>query len=323
MIEELVDQASVVGALTRLGLEPTGEVTSLPGGVSNRVFLATTTSSRVVIKQSVERLMVKEEWLAPRERVLAEAAAMSLYHSIAPDHSPALVALDPDNFTLVMTAAPSPWSDWKQRLLSGVVEPSLGTKLGAILGESVLATSDVTLPPLLDDVQRFQDLRIAPYFETTAERQPSVSASILDVAAEIKRRRTALVHGDFSPKNFLTDGGDIWITDFEVAHRGDPAFDVAFLTSHLVLKSIAAPRRSRQFLDCLNAFLDSYYETTGLDSRDDHMPRITGALMLARVHGRSPVDYLSTEQSLTASHTGTVWLNEPRAFWKSIERNPQ
>jgi hypothetical protein len=110
----------------------------------------------------------------------------------------------------------------------------------------------------------------------------------------MSHRRSCLVHGDFSPKNVLVGDAALWVIDFEVAHLGDPAFDVAFLLSHLMLKAIALPYREAAFLECARAFDETYRSIVPplAEPRHEYVLGHVGCLMLARVDGKSPVGYL-------------------------------
>lgn len=317
---EIDDAEAASLELARLGLPVHEPPRALPGGVSNRVFRAATIDGDVVLKQSVERLMVAEEWIAPRSRIYAEAAAMGIFHGLAPERAPQLLAADPNHFVIVMSAAPADWTDWKFRLRRGEVNPELGKAIGQQLGLWHAATSNVVLPPTLTDTERLSDLRLSPYFGATAARRPELTEELGAVSSMLLSRRECLVHGDFSPKNILTNGEAFWITDFEVAHLGDPRFDVGFLLSHLLLKAEADPA-SREDLETTAAeFLAGY------DIRSDRpltgdadLASITAALIAARVDGKSPVDYLSERHQDVLRKKTSQWLKDPGSFWSGLK----
>ena len=77
--------------------------------------------------------------------------------------------------------------------------------------------------------------------------------------------------------------------DWEIVHRGDPAFDVAFLLNHLLLKTIHRPASRNDYEACGAAFLDAY----GQDLDLAYVLGLVGCLMLARVDGKSPAEYLT------------------------------
>lgn len=317
---EIQDPPSAASELRRLRIEPRDPLHALPGGVSNRVYRAHTDSGDVVLKQSVERLMVAEEWLAPRERIFAEGAAMGIFHALAPERTPRLLATDPANYVIVMSAAPSNWTDWKSRLMHGAINPALGERIGGQLAGWHRATSQTVLPPTLTDTARLEELRLTPYFRTTGERRPQI-ASELDVVCDmLLHRRTCLVHGDFSPKNILTDGIDFWITDFEVSHLGDPRFDVGFLVSHLLLKAQAHPAHRVELRSTAAQFL-AEYDRSALSplTGDADLASITAALVAARIDGKSPVEYLSDGDKERLRDSTLSWLKNPESFWTDFK----
>ena len=67
---------------------------------------------------------------------------------------------------------------------------------------------------------------------------------ILEHADRLEQANEVLVLGDYAPKNLLAYPDGVFVIDLEVAHLGAPAFDVAFLLTHLVLKQLVLPGRS-------------------------------------------------------------------------------
>jgi len=106
-----------------------------------------------------------------------------------------------------------------------------------------------------------------------------------------------LVHGDYSPKNVLVDRATDpvpWILDFEVAHWGDPAFDTAFMLNHLYIKSIYNHAQHAAYADAADRFWTAYDAAVGWDIERETVAELA-VLMLARVDGKSPVEYVERE----------------------------
>jgi len=158
----------------------------------------------------------------------------------------------------------------------------------------------------------FEELRVRPYFGRVAERNPNLATSIEAVVAGMAERRAALVHGDFSPKNILADGADIVLLDCEVAHWGDPRFDLAFCLTHLTLKSLrrAAPAAA---LVAAGLELVRGYRETGPAIVDAALVQILGCLLLARLEGDSPVDYLADLDVAATKGVAVHLLRDPAA----------
>ena len=110
------------------------------------------------------------------------------------------------------------------------------------------------------------------------------------------------------------------ILDCEVAHWGDPRFDIAFCLCHLLLKIIHSARCSDEIARCAKAYLAAY-GATGLPVLDVDLSRATGCLVLARVIGDSPVDYLdSPELQAAALRLGESLLLTPAQADDVVER---
>jgi len=87
------------------------------------------------------------------------------------------------------------------------------------------------------------------------------------------------------------------VLDAEVAWYGDPAFDVAFLINHLLLKALhhAPGPLPDAALGLADEALSAYGAQLGprFDGEfEARLVRLVLGLMLARVHGKSPVEYL-------------------------------
>jgi streptomycin 6-kinase len=264
-------------------------VDELGGGVSNVVLAVTTDARRVVLKQALPRLRVASEWLAKRERALAEARGLEIAGSLAPGSSPRVLDVDAERCALTIEAAPLAWTTWKDRLLAGDIDTGVAALLGELLAGWHRGTSAVA--DELDEWDSFEQLRIDPYYREIARRHPSQADTIIGYVDAMATRRICLVHGDFSPKNVLVGDPGLWLIDFEVTHRGDPAFDVAFLLTHLLLKALHHPDDRARLLACAQAF-DAAYRAGYAAPEAQYVLGHVACLLLARVDGKSPAEYL-------------------------------
>ena len=313
----MLDASSVVGYLVGRGVLREGravEVEALGGGVSNVVLAVRDAERDVVVKQALAKLQVAEEWYAPEERSMVEAAALELAGELTPGAVPRLVDRDPRCHSLTMERAPRGWCDWKGLLLSGEQEPWVATRLGELLATWHTGTlAPHALPEELESVSHFEHLRLGPYYATVAAKAPELAPDVLGLAEQLRQNRACFVHGDFSPKNVLVGGRALWVVDFEVAHRGDPAFDVAFMLCHLVLKSIHLPGRSEHLDACALAFARAY-QPGAAGAPELCWPYVlshVACLLLARVRGKSPAEYLSASGKEVAWRLGVSLLHKP------------
>jgi tRNA A-37 threonylcarbamoyl transferase component Bud32 len=287
------------------------DVRPMGGGVSNIVLAARQGDRRVVVKQALPRLRVEDAWFAKRERAINEAAALRLAGSISPRSVPSLLDVDADACALTIAAAPEGWGNWKQRLLDDDVDPQVAARLGTLLAGWHTATAhDREVAAAFGDLEAFEQLRIEPYHRTIMDRQPGISSAVETYVRELQENRTCLVHGDYSPKNVLVGDG-LWVIDFEVAHYGNPVFDVAFMLNHLLLKRLHCPQAAGELDLCVEKFWSSYARTSAVCPSVASTLGHLGCLMIARVDGKSPAEYLTESERPAARSIGTHLLLDP------------
>ncbi len=266
----------------------------LSGGVSGDVVL---TDEGHVRKRFLPKLKVAMEWLSDPRRVFREIDSLRAWGRIAgPDCVPQILSVEPECFAYTMRYAEGP--TWKDQLLAGEVRNSIAHELGRRLA-LVHRRPDAEAARTLAGQGFFPELRIEPYYETTARRHPD-----LKIRAEF--RRETLVHGDYSPKNILLHAEGVWVLDHEVAHWGDPAFDLAFMLNHLLIKAFI--RADARYRDAAQVFLDAYGPSAELERRTLYHVAV---LMLARVDGKSPLAYLGEEERIRLRSLARRRLHEP------------
>lgn len=274
-------------------------IRELGGGVSNCVSLIEGLGIRWVAKQSLGKLRVKDNWTSQRERIFREAAALESLGPTLDGAVPKVVHVDRTNFLFVMTAAPEGSVVWKESLLDGQVSIAVAERAGGLLA-AMISTSqhDWAFQQQFADRTVFDELRIDPYYRTAAARCGEAREALERLIEDSWKIQSSLVHGDYSPKNMLVFGDSIFLIDFEVAHWGDPTFDSGFLLNHLMLKSFHQPqyaelyfRAARKFWRALLAGLKG----AQMVDFEAMTVRHLGGLMLARMDGKSPVEFICDE----------------------------
>ena len=285
--------SSVPEYLAERGLNPTSlHVQALSGGVSNAVFLVQHGNNRFVLKQALPQLLVEEEWFSDIRRIFTESLALrTLAPRLPPGSVPEVLFEDPQNYLFAMTAAEEGSESWKTRLFEGEADERIAERVAAMLGTLVRESWGCEqMARDFEDMYVFEELRLDPYYGRLAALYPELSPQITKLIESCRTRRVSLVHGDWSPKNILVKGGQAMAIDFEVMHFGDPSFDAAFLLNHLLLKTFyglaGAPQLARTFWSALIRQLPeaSWFERATIE----HL----GALLLARIDGKSPAEYI-------------------------------
>ena len=302
----MLDESSVISYLTeRKLLSGNATVEVLTGGVSCVVLAVTSDEREIVVKQALPELKTKAKWVADQRRAIVEAEAMRVYQTITPDSVPELIDCDEANFTLTMSRLPNTCTNWKQDMLEGRIHPEMGEKLGKILAQWHNATAvDAAIKAKFMEGELFEQLRVSPFYRAVAAKNPNLQAVINSLIEEITNEKIALVHGDFSPKNILaTPENSPIVLDFEVAHTGNPVFDLAFVSAHLLCKTVRTQNASEKAAITSTAlnFLSSYRQTSRV-SIAESLPQHVALIALARVEGVSPVNYLDepAQQKLVA-----------------------
>jgi tRNA A-37 threonylcarbamoyl transferase component Bud32 len=295
----------------------------LAGGVSNDVLAVRAGPRNIVVKQALAQLRVEADWHADPDRILTEAAALRLAGEIRSGAVPPVLDVDAAAHVLVIGRAPETFRLWKDDLMAGQVVPAVPRRLGELLAAWHSATAsrpELTRPFAGTDA--FVELRIDPFYRATALANPDLRTTIDSLADRLLTEPICLVHGDFSPKNVLTGPDGVWVLDWEVAHLGDPTFDLAFLISHLLCKAIYRPESD--FRIAAEEFLAAYRSAAfDLPDRDGaYLAAQTACLVLARVDGKSPVDYLDPAARRRARECARAGLRsaltDPLELWELL-----
>lgn len=286
--------------LIAAGEEPA--CTVLAGGVSNRTVLVEREGGTAwVVKQALARLRVEVEWFSSPERIHREALGLRWLAELAPPGSTTPpVFEDHADHLLGMAAVPRPHVNWKTMLLAGDLHRDHVRQFAALLGQVQRRAWDrrAELEPIFRDRSFFETLRLEPYWAYTADQVPAARAFLEALIDDIRARPITLVHGDYSPKNVLVHDGRLILLDHEVIHWGDPAFDLGFAYTHLLSKAHHVASCRRAFAAAVREHWSAYRDALGdppwAADLEPRAVRATLGCLLARVAGRSPLEYLDT-----------------------------
>jgi hypothetical protein len=317
-VEDPAALVSYLQAHRVIGKDDTPEISVLGGGVSSATVLVRRAGSDdLVVKQALPKLRVAGDWYSDCNRVHREALAMRWLPKFCPSGS--IVSLrfeDSDQHVIVMQAVPDPHQNWKDILLAGQVDfdhvAQFAVLLAIIHRESFRHRNLVE--PVFTDRSFFETLRLEPYYRYTASRVPEAGAFLTGLIEETLQNRLSLVHGDYSPKNILIFRGQLVLLDHEVVHFGDPAFDVGFSLAHLLSKAHHLPMNRLIFVQAALSYAHRYLE--GIDGLEwseaveIRAAKHTLGCLLARVAGRSPLEYLSPAERITQRKIATAMMSK-------------
>ncbi|HTZ66331.1 MAG TPA: aminoglycoside phosphotransferase family protein [Roseiarcus sp.] len=303
-----IESGDLVEPLRRMGLLKAGEcarLTPLTGGVSSDISLVEAGGRRFCVKRALPRLKVAALWEAPVKRNAAEAAYMRAVARWLPRAVPHVLGEDPKAGWFAMDyLKPEDHPLWKTQLLTGIVEPDFAAAVGRDLAIiHARSAADANILTAFANDATFEAIRIEPYLRATARAHPELASRFDELARTTLTTKLALVHGDVSPKNILQGAAGPVFLDAECATFGDPAFDLAFCLNHLLLKGAREGVERTHYGAAFSALAGAYLAGVDWESAEDIEARAAAllpALFLARVDGKSPVEYLIRESERAA-----------------------
>jgi len=301
MAVDLLDESTVAQYLkTRKVFSPSAEieVETLAGGVSNVVLAVKAEGKEFVLKQALPELKVATKWVVEQRRALVEARALEVLHTLTPPSVPKLIDVDAERFVLLIERAPRETTNWKEDLLVGTIHSDVAEDLGRILGHWHKETSlDPEILSEFEEDSLFEQLRINPFYRTLNSQHLDIAPRINSLIEELESDKSALVHGDFSPKNILVvKNSKAIVLDFEVAHTGNPVFDLAFLLGHVMCKQefFSDQKQKNALAQCAEKFIAHYEIALGTTAHPSLLWH-AATIALARVDGVSRVHYLDAQ----------------------------
>ena len=279
------------------------KLTPLTDGVSSEIFRVDDGDESFVVKRALPKLKVRDHWTANVDRNRVEQLCIEYIGGLLPGAVPRLLSRRKDRGYFAMELLGPEFTSWKKLLMLGGVKVEHAINAATILGAiHARSAGDAEAASHFDTTANFEQLRIEPYLLATSRRHLDLQPLIHAEAHRLASARICLVHGDFSPKNMMISPSRFVLLDCEVAWYGDPAFDLAFLLTHFLLKGLYhAPRQiclhEIGLLEMSRTFWQRYVEEVAgaIDARalKLRVARLLPMLLLARVDGKSPVEYLT------------------------------
>lgn len=294
---------------------------SLDGGVASDVAIVREPDGReIVVKQALPKLKVAADWRCDPARSSHEVTALRAAPALLGSGVvPQVLWVDAANHRFAMERIDPGLRNWQAQLSAGEVSLATASRVGELLAQLHAGSSQAPqLAMTFANREYFERLRIQPFFVRSAERNPQASDSIGSVIEMLRAPGTALVHGDYSPKNILARESQVVILDWEVVHWGEPRFDIGFCLSHLLLTGWRRGCTKQPYRDACHAFSKSYARQGPVSLSDTALVRVIGCLVLARLDGDSPVNFLDELDVEQVRRHALGLLLEPSSPWSTL-----
>lgn len=287
--------ADIIEALRGAGLAGGGDIVLEPltGGVSCDVWKVATPGGPIVVKRPLPQLRVAADWRAPVERGTSEIRWLRRARGVDPRLAPEVLAELPGHAFAMRFLPGCPV--WKDELMAGRADADFAARVGQGIAAVHAATAhnDRDRAAFANDAM-FRALRVDPFILYVAQQDAALAPALTALAGDLAGRKIALVHGDVSPKNILVSADGPVFLDAECAVYGDPAFDLAFCVTHLLLKAVWSG--DARLNAAAGALVAAYRAGIDWEDREGLLlraGRLTAALLLARIEGKSPAPYLT------------------------------
>jgi len=303
-LEKPVPDETMIASLRELGLladRESARFEMLTGGVSSDIWRVAADGRTYCVKRALARLKVAADWYAPVERNLFEVAWYQVANELVPGSAPRVLAHDDDAMLCVMEyLEPDTHRLWKDELHGGRADSLVAAQAGDRLGRIHAGSADnPAIHARFPRTDIFYAIRLEPYLEATAARHPDLDTKLYALCRRTADMRRVMIHGDVSPKNILLGPSGPVLLDAECACIGDPAFDIAFCLNHFLLKCLWTPSAQDDFVACFAAMTSAYLAQVcweRCDALEARAASLLPGLLLARVDGKSPVEYVTNAE---------------------------
>ena len=315
-----LDDRSIPAYLERIGLKAPHEPADVIGagdGNINFVRRVRVGERSLVIKQARPSLERFPEYTVTTERIVFEQRYGEVVSDLAPEVAnvlPEPLHFDPESRVLVMedlgdgprldtelVAARVPLT--ALRTLGGFLgavhcvtrpraeqlAPRFGNdEMRALHGEHIF-----TLPYEPNEFPISQGLRAEAHKRLASD---SVRTRLRELRARYYDSREGLVHGDVQAGNVLLQDDRPRLLDAEIAHVGDPAFDLGTALAHLL---VHAPLRSGAYREGAEALLEGYRRAGGRSQDASRARAYAGVEIMRRSIGAARLGFLADDEAAT------------------------
>ena len=256
-------------AVTRRGLQLAGEavvhVTREPGGLFNFVLRVETSGGVVFFKQYLDDVpnptynlpkipaSARAQLACDVQRIAADAT-----RSLGQDVVPEIIHFDDARcaFLMAKAAGERPLID---DLSAGQRPAAFVARLPQALAMLHQATYHRFAPGSGYANTAFRDFKLGLQYDDVARKlDPEEAAAVIRCKERYQQRAECITHGDLNSRNIIIGSDTIGVIDFEQAHLGAPAYDLAYILCE-VLISLETAGAGKDAPAVFGEFLDHYF----------------------------------------------------------------
>ena len=276
-------------------------VEPLKGGVSCEIYKVDTTTNSYCIKKALKKLRVEKDWYADPIRSYYEYLWLKKTKKILPSSIPEVISYNRmKNYLIIEYLNMSRYSNLKEDLLKGKVDLDNLNKIAKkLLYIHKNLKSNYNKKIFQTHNFNFIKLRINPYLLELNKTYPELKKYINETVNLLRNNQHTVIHADFTPKNILVSKNKQIILDAETANYGDPSFDIVSLINHLIIKLLFVNKNKKNFVLALKKIFNTYHSNVTWEEKQDIIKRsltLLPLMMLARVDGKSPVEYIKNNK---------------------------
>lgn len=288
------------------------EVSPVPGGVSHSVYLMRCGEARYFLKIRGDRFARIPEILCNPDDIAVEYAALSLFHELASENFPRVLAFDEKRHYMVLSDAMPNGVKLEAMFLQHTVTSPILFTFGQTLKQIHVLASTYRQDLRMSGDQGHYDIKLQHRF---GYRHNHVLDRLVISLREQGNRH--LILGDVAPKNIgVNDGGTRFIFfDLEEAHRGDAVFDYGYFLGHILVHTITMPLLAEE---AINSYIRGYGEP---DFDEGMVKQIALGTVLYRLGSIIPYPTcLSPNQRIVAQKQieDALLLNLTKTTWGEI-----
>lgn len=229
---------------------PKNDITSIDsvdGGLVHHVFRLMVHNQQLYLKIRGNTFSKLSNISSNPNDIQYEKKTMDIFEKELPDMFPHVIAFYEHDHALLMTDVVSPGVSLEDLFNTSAVSEDVMSACGKAIAK--MHDKMKTLPAIRSDNDN------ATYTNNLLYRLGYLHIPVLDSAVEdLTQMPKQLIFGDLSPKNIGIDENKVTFCDLELVHLGNAIFDIAFMSSHILLHS----KNPEEGSHSLDAFLKAY-----------------------------------------------------------------